>query len=279
MPELPEVETIARSLNNILPGRIFQGVTIRYSGCLKSGSDFFQSGIANQEIKKVWRRGKLVLINLNKQYHIVFHLKMSGQLLYGVGTEPSFDKHTHLIFRLNDQGFLYFHDTRKFGYCYLLSSDELDQWPYFASLGPEPLGLESEEFVSIFRKSRARIKSVLLDQSKISGIGNIYADEALHESGIHPATPCCRIDQDSLKALSSCLQRVLHRSIKAGGTTLRDYMDSLGNFGAYQNDFMAYGRKGLPCKTCSTSLESCKVAGRTTVYCPKCQPLLNSNDQ
>ncbi len=275
MPELPEVETIARSLNKILPGRKFQEITVRYPGSLRCDSKSFQAGLVDQEINNVWRRGKLIVIDVNKETHLVFHLKMSGRLLYKADTSMCLDKHTHLVFRFHDQGYLLFHDTRKFGYCHLLNKKELNQWPYFASLGPEPLDLQAETFVSIFQKSRARIKSVLLDQSKIAGIGNIYADESLHESGIHPATPCFRLDKDKLEELSYCLQRVLQRSIKAGGTTLRDYVDSLGNPGSYQNGFMVYGRKGLPCRTCSIRLESCKVAGRTSVYCPNCQPLID----
>ena len=273
MPELPEVETITRSLDKILPGKVFQQVTVRYSGSLNCSSQAFKDQLIKQRINQVWRRGKLIVLDLKENLHLVFHLKMSGRLLYESGSDWQLDKHSHLIFEFYEQGYLIFHDTRKFGYCSLLNSNALYQWTYFAGLGPEPLDLNEDEFVHIFQKSRARIKSVLLDQSKIAGIGNIYADESLHEAGIHPATPCCQLDQDRLRKLSLSLKGVLLRSIQAGGTTLRDYVDGLGNPGNYQNGFMAYGRKGLPCKTCSTLLESCKVAGRTTVYCPKCQPL------
>jgi formamidopyrimidine-DNA glycosylase len=200
---------------------------------------------------------------------------MTGRLLYQSEPYLHLDKHTHLVFKLCNQGVLSFHDTRKFGYCAHLTSRELQRWPYFATLGPEPLTLDEEAFVAIFQKSKARIKAVLLDQRKIAGIGNIYADEALHVSGIHPATPCSWLAQETLQGLSFALKNVLLRSIGLGGSTLRDYVDSLGNRGRYQDGFLAYGRKGLPCTKCSTRLESCKVAGRTSVYCPSCQPMLD----
>lgn len=274
MPELPEVETIARCLNPCLRGRVITRVECRYSGCIRGSVQAYLSGLESRSIQAVRRRAKLLIMDLDLGRHLVFHLKMTGKLLMTSCAKGEVDKHTHLIFNFADQESLVYQDQRKFGYSALLSDQELRNWPFYASLGPEPLGLGTEEFKKIFRSTRARVKAVLLDQSRIAGIGNIYADEALHLAGIHPATQCSSLSDSGLERLCTCLQEVLNRALDLGGTSFRDYVDGLGRPGRYQDEFNVYGRAGLPCRQCGTELQKVRVAGRTSVFCPACQPSL-----
>jgi len=271
MPELPEVETIARCLNACLCGRMITSVECRYPGCIRGSAQAYLSGLEGRSIEAVRRRAKLLIMDLDQGCHLVFHLKMTGKLLMTSCAKGEVDKHTHLIFNFADQERLVYQDQRKFGYSALLFEQELQKLPFYASLGPEPLGLGTEEFKKIFRSTRARVKAALLDQTRIAGIGNIYADEALHVAGIHPATQCSSLPDSSLEKLCACLQEVLNRALDLGGTSFRDYVDGLGRPGRYQDEFNAYGRAGLPCRQCGTELQKFRVAGRTSVFCPACQ--------
>jgi formamidopyrimidine-DNA glycosylase len=211
------------------------------------------------------------MIELGQERLLAFHFKMTGKLLYLPG-EAEVDKHTHLVFSLSGGSRLHFRDTRKFGYCLALSRTQLAEWPFYASLGPEPLDMDADEFVEAAHRSGSRIKAVLLDQKRIAGIGNIYADEALFRAGIHPAASACGLPGKRLAELHASLRWVLTRAIDSGGTTFRDYVDGLGRPGSYQDQFLVYGRAGLPCRDCGTTLDRARVAGRTSVFCPSCQP-------
>lgn len=272
MPELPEVETIARCLNSCLPGRVISSVECRYSGCIRGNAQAYTTGLEGRRIKAVWRRAKLLLMDLDQEQHLVFHLKMTGKLLFSSCWQGEVDKHTHLIFNFADQEKLAYQDQRKFGYSAFLTGQELQSWPFFASLGPEPLTLDVHGFRRIFGRTRARVKAVLLDQQRIAGIGNIYADEALHLAGIHPATQSHVLSAAGLSRLHASLLEVLTRALDVGGTSFRDYVDGLGRPGRYQDEFNVYGRTGLPCRQCGRDLEKTVVAGRTSVFCPACQP-------
>ncbi|MFP4630484.1 MAG: bifunctional DNA-formamidopyrimidine glycosylase/DNA-(apurinic or apyrimidinic site) lyase [Desulfohalobiaceae bacterium] len=269
MPELPEVETIARGLQKPLCGQRIVAWDILNPGSAKGFAGPALSQLSNEQITGVSRRGKLLFLELGQELLLAFHLRMTGRLLLEAATNP--EKHTRLIISLSSGQDLIFQDKRKFGYCRLLARCDLDSWPFFASLGPEPLQIGRQEFQALFSGKRARIKSLLLDQRFIAGIGNIYADEALYLAGIHPACAACDLQQPQFGALHQALQEVLLRAINCGGSSFSDYVNSLGQAGSYQDGFLVYGRKGQSCKKCGSMLQGAKVAGRGTVFCPCCQ--------
>lgn len=225
-------------------------------------------------IRRVWRRGKMLCIDLITKreplLHMCFHLKMTGRLVVvPAGSEP--DRHTRIVFRLNDGRALHFADARKFGYCRVMAPDDLDRWPFYATLGPEPLEIGEDAFLRLFEGRRSQVKSLLLDQHFIAGIGNIYADESLFRAGILPHAQADSVEPQRLRALHSAIHDVLTEAIAANGSSISDYRDAHGDSGAFQNDFRVYGRYGEPCRICQTTLERRTVAGRTSTYCPTCQ--------
>lgn len=270
MPELPEVETIARGLEPLLINKTITAVTLRYPGIIKGDAEFFIKGVTNQRIVRVWRRAKLLIIDLADSAHLVFHLKMTGRV-WIPPRETIPDKHTHAVFHLDDQTPLFFQDQRKFGYCVVFTSAGLNDWKFYAGLGPEPLELSPDTFADLFRFKQTRIKALLLDQKIIAGVGNIYADESLFMSGIHPETRGNQLSAAELRKLYQNLKKVLIQAIEAGGSSFRDYRDALGYSGMFQEKFLIYGKKGGCCPRCRTTIQTCKVAGRTSSICPNCQ--------
>lgn len=272
MPELPEVEIVSRCLDRALSGIRLEDVAVRHSGCLRCPDRELQLAVQGKRVSRVWRRAKLVLVELQDGALLAFHLKMTGRLIVARHEEAELDKHTHLVFSLPDDRALLFRDVRKFGYCRVFASqEELRSWPFYASLGPEPLQLEAREFARLFAGRRGRIKPLLLDQTLLAGIGNIYADESLHLAGIHPETRADLVGQLGYARLHAALVRVLNRAVQAGGSTFSDFVDASGASGSFQNDFLVYRRAGQPCTSCDSTLERIAVAGRSSVYCPVCQ--------
>lgn len=272
MPELPEVEIISTGLNSFLTGRIVSSVQTGYPGCIHGWSRDLQTGLSQRVVQGVRRRAKLAIIDLDQELRLLFHLKMTGKLVFDPEANLGVDKHTHLIINFTDRTRLLFRDLRKFGYCLLLYEHELKHWPFYQKLGPEPLQMNHEEFNQRLKTRKAGVKSVLLNQEAIAGIGNIYADEALHLAKIHPAQSCADIPEEQLSRLFQALQEVLEKAITLGGATFSDYVNSLGKPGSFQEQFMVYGRRGHSCRACQTALTSQKVSGRTSVFCPCCQP-------
>ncbi len=270
MPELPEVETIAQGLQQPLQNKIITGLQILNESSVVGSKDRFCTRVQNRVIQRVYRRGKLLLLDLDQGLQMAFHLRMTGRIL--LQERPvELNSHSRLVFDLDCGQQLVFEDKRKFGYCALCNVRELQTWPFYARMGPEPLVLSPEDFVHLFHAKKARIKALLLDQQFIAGIGNIYADESLHLAGIHPACPADALQEKHLYRLYHALQQVLNKAIQCKGTSLRDYVDSLGNPGGYQDGFWAYGRRAEPCRQCGAILQSTKVAGRSSVFCPHCQ--------
>ena len=277
MPELPEVETVARTLAPQIMGKVITGVDVLLPKTLEAGKALLPA-LKNGEVKRVWRRGKVLLVDVagEKPLTLAFHLKMTGQLfVYGADAEPG--KHTRLVFGLADKAGgttnarLFFNDSRTFGYCRVMLAEDFAAWPFWQKLGPEPLDLAAEDFVERFRAKRGAIKAALLDQGIIAGIGNIYADESLFLAKIRPDAACRDIAPKRLRDLSLRVKEVLEESIRQCGSSIRDYRDAEGNAGAFQNTFNVYGRHGERCRVCGEALEKTVVAGRTTVYCPRCQ--------
>ncbi|MGG0284855.1 DNA-formamidopyrimidine glycosylase [Peribacillus butanolivorans] len=275
MPELPEVETVRRTLEQLVLGKEIKEVSVFWPKIIKAPEpvEQFQDALRGQTIQRIGRRGKFLIFTLD-DYAMVSHLRMEGK--YGVHPkEEPYDKHTHVIFTFTDDSELRYRDVRKFGTMHLFTKgEELEQMPLL-HLGPEPL---SEEFTveglcaKLARTSR-KIKPVLLDQTVVVGIGNIYVDESLFRSGIHPERIASSLTLEEIKKLHSEIIATLGEAVEKGGSTIRSYINSQGQIGMFQLELNVYGRKGENCKTCGTPLEKLVVAGRGTHICPLCQRL------
>ena len=280
MPELPEVETIVRTLAPQVLGKSIRRVTVLHQKSMQYGGGRLPS-LAGRRISRVFRRAKLLLMEATppgtpgSPETLAFHLKMTGRFfVHPADAEPL--KHTHLIFDLEGEGGssggrLFFDDMRTFGYCRLMRPDELEAWPFWQALGPEPLEASDADIASRFAARGGAIKAVLLDQTVVAGVGNIYADESLFRAGILPTARASAIPSPALERLARELKAVLLHSIEECGSSIRDYRDAQGNAGAFQNSFAVYGRKGEACRRCGGALAFARVAGRGTVYCPACQ--------
>jgi len=275
MPELPEVETIARGLQTLILGRCIARVEMLFSGSVQGDRRILTENLTGQVIQGVRRRGKLLLFELSDQMFLVGHLKMTGKFLFFPPGEMEINTHTRCIVHFEDKSSLVFQDQRKFGYLRCMNDTELADWPFFAQLGPEPLCMSEQDFVARLHSRRAAVKALLLDQTCIAGIGNIYADESLHLAGIHPQTQGASLAEEKIVLLYHSLHKVLTRALEAGGSSFRDYVDGLGRPGSYQDTFLVYGRGGRTCRHCNAVLEKTKVAGRSTVFCPWCQPKIS----
>ena len=282
MPELPEVETIARTLTPLIEGRQVCGVRVLLSRSVEAQSLPLEQ-LLGRRITHAGRRGKLACLHLApldgsrhaavEASFLGVHLKMTGRLfVYGPEEQPG--AHTRVILDLDgpkgaEQ--LFFDDARTFGYVRLVSPATLPQWPFWNSLGPEPLETPIGELRRRAAAKRGRIKAVLLNQTVVAGIGNIYADEALFRAGIDPRCPAHTLSAARLDALFTHVREVLLESIEQCGSSIRDYRTARGDAGAFQNTFRVYGRSGEKCLVCGKALYTLKVAGRTTVLCPHCQ--------
>lgn len=297
MPELPEVETIARTLAPSVEGKRVLSCTAFDASTRQAGLPL--SAVHGQTLATPRRRGKLLIlpfhcpdapaaynpatyagevltgeapvdIRVSGVLALVLHLKMTGRLfVYPPHTEPG--PHTRLTLDFESQERLFFDDARRFGYARVVDSNDLHKWSFWNELGPEPLLMSPAAFVKRMAKRRTSIKALLLNQRMIAGCGNIYADESLFRAGIRPYTHAAKLSNERLELLHACLCDVLRESIAACGSSIRDYRTANGDVGAFQNSFMIYGRRGQPCKVCGSTLALASVTGRTTIFCPVCQ--------
>ncbi len=279
MPELPEVETIARTLEPLIQGATITKSNLYLPRTLDAGS-LDLSLLHGRRIAGVSRRAKLALIMLEEKnadpsqaHMLAVHLKMTGRLfVYSHDTEIA--KHTRFSLDIEHNGKLkqlFFDDCRTFGYVRLVSPASLNSWPFWKKLGLEPLTHSPSELAMCIQGKNAGIKGLLLKQEYIVGIGNIYADEALFAAKILPTRKANTIGFDKLVELCKAIQEILLLSIKQCGSSIRDYRTAHGDAGSFQNTFAVYGRGEKPCKICGQSLVNERVAGRSTVFCPTCQ--------
>ncbi len=268
MPELPEVETIIRDLKERVIGTEIQEVSF-LNGSIWRNSKPSSRSLIRKKIKNIERMGKNILIHLSNNRTLVIHLKMTGRLTFE-DSETPLVKHTHFVVKL-DNGELRFNDTRRFGYLDLVESSKLDKIDYIAQLGPDPLEISEDEFLEIVRSKRRIIKSLLLDQNVISGLGNIYADEALFLAGIHPERISSSLSAKRIRGLHRAIIEVLKAAIETRGSSIGDYVDGLGRPGAYQNHHRVYRREGQPCPRCGRLIKREIIGGRSTHFCPRCQ--------
>jgi len=274
MPELPEVETIARGLDRKLPGlKIVKAKVLRKDSIESPSPAQFCRQIEGHRFGNVYRRGKYLLANLSDNAAFVCHLRMSGRLLF-IDQDVPLNKFVRVRIFLENGKELRFEDMRVFGRLWYVPRGRAVEEivTTIGELGVEPLaGLTGKQLALAFKGKKQPVKSALLDQRLIAGIGNIYADESLFLSRIHPLTQAGALKGDELEILSARIQEVLSRAIKSGGSTLRDYVDSDGVNGNYQDRAMVYGRKGEPCRVCGSEIEVTKIGGRSSHYCSQCQ--------
>jgi formamidopyrimidine-DNA glycosylase len=268
MPELPEVETIANGLNKRVAGDRIDSVWLGSKPePLKSSAAEISSTLEGAQIARVRRVGKHIVFDLssgkNGGGQWIVHLGMTGKMLVST-PEMELAKHTHLVARMASGRELRFVDPRRFGRLEVRQSS-------FAGPGTEPLTISVEEFSQIFHKSKAPIKAALLNQKLLHGVGNIYADEALNRAHIRPRRRANTLTSTELKKLHAALQKVLQAAIKAGGSSVSNYVDADGEKGFFQIQHRVYGREGKPCLKCKTPIKKIVVGGRGTHYCPVCQ--------
>lgn len=272
MPELPEVETVKRDLAQHLAGKGITAVCIANGSCIKCPEqEGFIAALCGRSFKGFDRRGKFLRLILDDDSILTVHLRMTGRLIYTPADMPK-REHTHIIFSLSDGAELRYSDTRRFGCLWWQAASEQD-CTGMSRLGLEPFddGFGGQYLLEKLGKRVMPIKSAILDQQIVAGLGNIYADEVLFLSHINPQTPCNRLKVADWELLAAQMQAVLNDAIANRGTTFSDFLDGEGHIGANQHFLRVYGKKHQPCPDCQSLLEYTKVGGRGTVFCPKCQ--------
>jgi len=273
MPELPEVETVVRGLRRTITGQTITGVDIHNAERIFPDKSRFVSIMTGQTVTDVRRRGKNILIDLSGGQTLWVHLKMTGHFYYQPSSD-AIEKHDHLIFHLANNGHnLRFNDYRRFGRLRIYPTSEIMNQKGLIELGPEPLEISSDEFANLLKSRSRMIKPALLDQTLIVGIGNIYADESLYLSRIHPRRLTDTISATKLRELHGHLQGILRRAIRLMGTSVDTFTGLNGRPGRYQKYLLAYGREDEPCDHCGTPIRREKIGSRSAHYCPRCQRL------
>ena len=282
MPELPEVETVARGLQRSVVGRRIVSVRLVKTDFIDDPAALEQH-LPGRQIEKVERYGKFMLLRLSavtgrqnaaangdaETASLLVHLGMTGNLAPCPAAKPC-EKHTHVFMQLDDGSELRYTDPRRFGRMAYLPEASLAQ--ELVPFGADPLEVSAEEFATRVRSRRARIKALLLDQSVLRGVGNIYADESLWRAKIHPARLASTLSKKQALTLRRVLQDVLHKAIAARGSSISNFLDADGEPGEYQRHHRAYGREGKPCYRCRAKIRRIVVAGRSSYFCPRCQP-------
>jgi formamidopyrimidine-DNA glycosylase len=286
MPELPEVETIKAGLSKLLPGKVIADVWHDWHKSFPNAPADVARFMIKATVVQVRRRAKVLIIELSSDYSLVIHLKMTGQLVYEgesrfgaghpgkslVGKLP--DKSTRVALDFTDGSKLFFNDQRKFGWMRLIPTIQVPEIDFFMKVGPEPLDddFTVDRFIErLMTRKNSNIKSVLLDQTVLAGVGNIYADEALFAAKIHPSSAVASIPKVKLVTLHNGLRSVLKLSIEKGGSTDKNYVDAEGRKGSYLSFAQVFRKQGQPCPRCGTDIVKIRVAGRGTHVCPRCQ--------
>lgn len=282
MPELPEVETIKFGLQKYLIGKAIESVEVRLKKQLQGDTE----NIVGATITGVERYGKGLVISLSNGYCLAIHIKMTGQLIYrdteitnaGKYVEVP-NKYTHVVFKLktanikqqNGEASLYYNDLRQFGWIKIIPQDDLKKLVFFKELGPEPLKDLTEETFAKILDTSTKIKPLIMDQKKIGGIGNIYANDALYLARIDPRRKANTLSEDEVKMLFGAILTVLERGIAEGGSSENNYVNAEGTQGNYQKHSLVYGKEGQKCGQCGRTITKIMLAGRGTFFCPQCQ--------
>ncbi len=271
MPELPEVEVIRRGLASKLVGETITGVSRGDKRLRRQAEPGELESLAGRTVSRLSRRGKYLLVHLDQGQTLLVHLGMTGRLFFLTDSCPPLP-HVHLVFLLRSGHKLVYQDVRRFGQVLLYPPGVTP--PALEQVGLEPWSrrLTPEWLAQKTAKLKRPIKNFLLDGRIIAGIGNIYASEALFATRIHPQTPVGRLSLQTWEALLKAIRRILHRAIRAGGTTIANFADCEGQSGLFAVQLKVYGRAGEPCPVCQSSIERLVMAGRSTFFCPRCQP-------
>lgn len=291
MPELPEVETLVRQLRQAIIRKKIKTVEVLRAKSFQGKSE----SIIDREITTLDRIGKMMIISFEKEFpKLLIHLKMTGQLIYQptthnlqlttriVGGHPTADwinelptKHTRVIIKFTDKSILYFNDQRVFGWLKIVDSEEGLEKEKKGFMGLDPLlpSFQGEILQHVFGNSKKPIKTAILEQNKIAGLGNIYANDALYLAGIHPLTLTSKLCAEKWNLLAKAIQIVLQRGIATGGASQTNYVHLNGQGGSYQKEFLVYKQDKKACQKCGTNIEKIKLGGRGTFFCPKCQKL------
>ena len=271
MPELPEVETIVQSLSSKLKSLEISSIRIIYPPVLRNADLAIINDLKGRKVVGVRRRGKMLLIDFERDLSLLIHLKMTGQLLFYPREEP-LDKHTHFILSFKDENNeLRFRDVRKFGFISYIRNLNVYCADELKNLGPEPLEIDFPLFKKLFQGRKARLKGLLLNQNFIAGIGNIYADEILFQSKLHPLTPASHLGHDDLKRLLKAMREVLKKAIIHKGSSIRTFTNAEGKRGKFQDYHQVYGRESLSCFICGEKIKRLRLGGRSSFFCPRCQ--------
>lgn len=293
MPELPEVETIRRGLQHGITGQTITSVQVLWEKSFPVPPNLMDSIVVGSKIERLDRRAKVLIIHLDNGYSLMIHLKMTGQMVLAKSDGERFagghptesmrselpDRSTKVIFSFESGDTLFFNDFRKFGWVKLVETSEIEADSLIRRLGPEPL---SKNFTitgfkaQLDRHKKAPIKPTILDQSTVSGVGNIYADESLHLAKIHPQRLSGELSPAEVKRLYSAIRVIISSGIEHGGTSFTSYVNALGGKGDYLDHARVFRKEGTGCPECSSEIVKIRVAGRGTHYCPKCQKLPRS---
>ena len=271
MPELPEVETVRRGLEKLILGKKIASLDIRYPKMIKTDLDQFQKELPGQLVKSMGRRGKYLLFYLTDKV-LISHLRMEGKYFYYPTNVPE-RKHAHIFIQFEDGGTLVYEDVRKFGTMELLAPELLDSYFISKKLGPEPTeqDFDLEIFIGALKKSKKPIKSHLLDQTLVAGLGNIYVDEVLWRAQVHPTRPSKNLTRAEATAIHDQTIEVLGQAVEKGGSTIRTYTNAFGEDGTMQDFHQVYDKAGQACSRCGSIIEKIQLGGRGTHFCPKCQ--------
>ena len=273
MPELPEVETIRRSLASRLTGKTIVEVKVLEPVVIKFPEpEAFAHMLAGRRIESLSRRGKYLIFNLDHDLQLIAHFRMTGHFLITDSAVP-LDKHCRVLFVLDDNMYLSFVEPRKFGTLHLISAGCYEQAGGIAALGEEPISeyFNADYLKRQMGKKHGKIKALLLDQKLVAGIGNIYADEILHAAAIDPQRDPSGMSDEEFERLAAEAREIISTAIECRGSTIRDYCDADGESGSYQDHHQVYGREGEVCPRCGGIIRRIKIGGRSSHYCPDCQ--------
>ena len=271
MPELPEVETVRRGLEKLILGKKISTIDIRYPKMIKTDLDEFRRELPGQVIQKMGRRGKYLLFYLSDKV-LISHLRMEGKYFYYPDQVPE-RKHAHILIHFEDGGTLVYEDVRKFGTMELLAPKLLEAYFVTKKLGPEPTEQDFDlaRLKLALKKSKKPIKSHLLDQTLVAGLGNIYVDEVLWRAKIHPFRSSNSLSSQEARKVHDETIKVLGQAVEKGGSTIRTYTNAFGEDGTMQEFHQVYDKAGQACSRCGAIIEKIQLGGRGTHFCPKCQ--------
>lgn len=282
MPELPEVETVRRGLAPVMEGQQIAQADVNRPDLRWPFPDRMADRLTGAQVLRLRRRSKYILADLSTDETLLIHLGMSGRMLISgdplgrfVQDHPPMQKHDHVVFHMGNGARITFNDPRRFGAMDLMQTAQADLHPLLANIGPEPLGngFDGPHLVARFKGRNTPVKTALLDQKIVAGLGNIYVCETLYRARIHPARKAGRIAAARVAAMVPIIRQVLEQAIDAGGSSLRDFRQADGELGYFQHSFDVYGREGEPCRTpdCHDFVRRLVQSGRSSFYCPTCQ--------